>query len=710
MKSSLCRKALLVFLLCVLPSVVNSQIFPKSYLTTYPGVIPEPKQNYEKKDQRVNADASFVISVEGAASAKLISAVNRFYNILSDRVKSRFELPAVINGKTENAKLIINAEKEEDIILGTDESYNLKFSSSKIYLQSKTDIGAIRGLQTLIQLFDEEGGVCFFKGGEYPDYPAFPWRGLMIDACRHFMPVDVIKRNIDGMEAAKLNVLHWHLSEDQGFRVECKTFPKLHERGSNGDYYTQEQIKDIIKYANERGIRVVPEFDIPGHSTAWFAGYPEYASAPGPYKIEKYFGVFDPSFNPTKEEIYEFFDKFFAEMAGLFNDEYIHIGGDENEGKQWDANSEIQEFKEKNGFKTNHELQAYFNKRIQKILEKYGKKMIGWDEIFSEDLPKNIVIHSWRGKDAMINAAKLGYSSILSNGYYIDLCQSIFDHYTNIPTTGTESLSSEERKHILGGEATMWAELVTEQNVDSRIWPRTAAIAEILWSGNSFIDNGASLAHDTAEMKMGIYKRFVKFTDYLDEIGLKHKSNKEAMLKSISNEQTINAIRDIIDFVQPLKYYNRHKYTKYTQFTPLNRIVDISTPDAPMAIEFNYLVDKIIKGNAVPDDINNALKYFHSVESDILKFKDGMLLPTSDNFYKDKTEMFMKGLEHFKNSVLLLLTFIKDKRPMGAENIDVVNKWIYFESLIRQYEETEFPAYDGFIKLYQFVKEGKHLK
>ncbi|MDD5362358.1 MAG: beta-N-acetylhexosaminidase [Ignavibacteria bacterium] len=710
MKSSFCRKALLVFLLFVLPSIVNSQIFPKPYLTTYPGVIPEPKQNYEKKDERINVDASFVISVEGAASEKLMNAVNRFYIRLSNSVKSRFELPKVVNGKTENAKLIIKAEKEEDIKLGTDESYNLKFSSTKIYLQSKTDIGAIRGLQTLIQLFDEEDNTYFFKGGEYPDNPAFPWRGLLIDVCRHFSPMDVLKRNIDGMEAAKLNVFHWHLSEDQGFRVECKTFPKLHGMGSNGDYYTQEQIKDIIKYANDRGIRVVPEFDIPGHSTAWFAGYPEYASAPGPYEIEKYFGVFDPSFNPAKEETYEFFDKFFAEMSGLFNDEYIHIGGDENEGKQWDANPEIQEFKLKNNLKTNHELQAYFNKRIQKILEKYGKKMIGWDEIFSESLPKDIVIHSWRGKDAMINAAKLGYSSILSNGYYIDLCQSIFDHYTNTPLTGTESLSPEERKHILGGEATMWAELVTEQNIDSRIWPRTAAIAEILWSGNSFIDNAASLSGDTVEMKMGIYKRFEKFSNYLDEIGLKHKANKEVMIKAISNEQTINAIKDLIAFVQPLKYYKRHKYTKYTQFTPLNRIVDISTPDAPMAIEFNFLADKILKGNAVPDDIDNALKYFHGIESDILQYKDGMLLPSNDNFYKDKTELFIKRFEYFNNSVLLLLTFIKDKKTLSSEKIDAINKGIYFESLKEPFEETDFPAYDGFIKLYQFVKEEKHLK
>ena len=174
------------------------------------------------------------------------------------------------------------------------------------------------------------------------DSPRFPWRGLMIDVSRHFIPLDVLKRNLDGMAAVKLNVFHWHLSDNQGFRVESKKFPKLHELGSDGLYYTQDEVRDLIAYARERGIRVVPEFDMPGHSTAWFVGYPELASGPGPYEIERKWGVFDPAMDPTREETYKFLDEFIGEMARLFPDQFFHIGGDEVNGKQWDANPKIQ--------------------------------------------------------------------------------------------------------------------------------------------------------------------------------------------------------------------------------------------------------------------------------------------------------------------------------------------------------------------------------
>src|SRR5262249_10436465 len=165
-----------------------------------------------------------------------------------------------------------------------------------------------------------------------------------LDVGRHFMPVELIKRELDGMAAVKLNVLHWHLTEDQGFRVECRKYPKLHQMGSDGLFYTQDQIRDVISYARDRGIRVVPEFDMPGHSTSWFVGYPELASAPGPYQIERTWGIMDPAFDPTREEVYTFIDGFIGEMAGLFPDDYIHIGGDESNGEHWKKNSAIQAF------------------------------------------------------------------------------------------------------------------------------------------------------------------------------------------------------------------------------------------------------------------------------------------------------------------------------------------------------------------------------
>ena len=355
------------------------------------------------------------------------------------------------------------------------------------------------------------------------DSPRFPWRGLMIDAGRHFIPLDVLKRNLDGMAAVKLNVFHWHLSENQGFRIESKKFPKLQEMGSDGLYYTQAEVRDLIAYARERGIRVVPEFDMPGHSTAWFVGYPELASGPGPYQIERQWGVFDPAMDPTKEETYKFLDKFIGEMAGLFPDQFFHIGGDEVNGKEWDANPKIQAFKQAHGLKDNDDLQAYFNQRVQKIVAKHGKTMLGWDEILRPDLPKDIVIQSWRGPDSLAQAAKQGYRGLLSSGFYVDLMWSAERHYATEPLSGAAAnLTPEEQKRILGGEACMWSEYVSPENIDSRIWPRTAAIAERLWSPQDVRDVNS------------MYQRMAVTSRWLDGLGLTHNSSYDPMLRRIA--------------------------------------------------------------------------------------------------------------------------------------------------------------------------------
>ncbi len=234
-----------------------------------------------------------------------------------------------------------------------DESYTLTVTPQGAALKAPTVVGALRGLETLLQLVAADSTGFYLPAVSITDAPRFPWRGLLVDACRHWQPVEVIKRTLDGMAAVKLNVLHWHLSEDQGFRVESKRFPRLQELGSDGKYYTQQEIVDVVSYARARGIRVIPEFDMPGHTTSWFVGYPEFASAPGPYAIERKFGVFDPSFDPTREEVYRFIDEFIGEMAPLFPDPYWHIGGDEVTGRQWNSNIRIQKFMRTNGLRTN---------------------------------------------------------------------------------------------------------------------------------------------------------------------------------------------------------------------------------------------------------------------------------------------------------------------------------------------------------------------
>ncbi len=367
--------------------------------------------------------------------------------------------------------------------LGEDESYHLEVSSAKVVLSAPNPLGILHGLQTFLQLVTNTPQGFAVAAVTIDDSPRFPWRGLMIDSGRHFMPVDVIRRNLDGMEAVKLNVFHWHLSEDQGFRIESKTFPLLQEKGSDGLFYTQDEVRGILEYARDRGIRVIPEFDMPGHAVAWFVGYPELASGKGPYSIERKWGIFDPAMDPTRESTYSFLDRFIGEMAALFPDDYFHIGGDECNGKEWDANPRIQQFMRDHQIKDNAALQAYFTARVQKLVTKRHKITVGWDEVLQPGTPKDVLIQSWRGQESLAEAARGGNRGILSFGYYIDLNEPAARHYAVDPLEGaTGKLTTAEQSRVLGGEATMWSEYTTPEIVESRIWPRTAAIAERLWS------------------------------------------------------------------------------------------------------------------------------------------------------------------------------------------------------------------------------------
>ena len=252
--------------------------------------------------------------------------------------------------------------------LGEDESYHLEVTPTAVKLTAANPLGVLHGLQTFLQLVKITPQGFSVPAVTIDDEPRFAWRGLMIDSGRHFMPLSVIERNLDGMEAVKLNVFHWHLSEDQGFRVESKVFPLLQEKGSSGLYYTQEQIGEVIEYARDRGIRVVPEFDMPCHATSWFAGYPQLASGAGPYQVADHWGIFDAAMDPTRESTFEFLDRFLGEMTALFPDAYFHIGGDECNGKEWDANPRIQAFMRAHGFKDDAALQSYFTGRLQKLV------------------------------------------------------------------------------------------------------------------------------------------------------------------------------------------------------------------------------------------------------------------------------------------------------------------------------------------------------
>jgi hexosaminidase len=536
---------------------------------------------------RIDPSVSIIQDMKGHQEARLERAIQRFAQHLAERtgMPANF-LNHPIAGRPNF--LISTQHGSKDVQeLGEDESYVLEVKQGGVTLTARTPLGTMHGLQTFLQLVEVTPDGFAAPAVTIHDQPRFPWRGLMIDSGRHFIPMNVLKRNLDGLEAVKMNVFHWHLSENQGFRVESKKFPKLHQLGSDRLYYTQDEVRDLIAYARDRGIRVVPEFDMPGHSTAWFVGYPELASGPGPYEIERRWGVFDPAMDPTNDKTYKFLDELIAEMAKLFPDHYFHIGGDEVNGKQWDANPKIQEFKKSHKLASNADLQGYFSKRLQAIVTKHGKSVVGWDEVFIPGVPKDIVIQSWRGQSALAQAASQGYRGILSNGYYIDLGWSAARHYTNDPLSASANLTPEQQKLVLGGESTMWSEYVNAENIDSRIWPRNAAIAERLWSPQNVTDVPS------------MYARLDVIGAQLEWLGLTHRNYYRRMLQRIAGAATpeeFTALRILTDVVEPVKEYGREKLApaEPTSLTPMNRLVDAAPLESAAARHFSNTVDKFL--------------------------------------------------------------------------------------------------------------------
>jgi hexosaminidase len=524
---------------------------------------------------------SFSIAVTGSQDATLDSEVQRFTTQLSRQTGIPFR-PNPGAAPT----LQIHADRGRDPVqkLGEDESYELTVADSGAKLSAPTPLGIMHGLQTFLQLVQVTPNGFAVPVVTIKDQPRFPWRGLLIDVSRHFIPIDVLKRNIDGMAAVKMNVLHWHLSDDQGFRVESKKFPRLTQIGSDGMFYTQDEIREFISYAHDRGIRVMPEFDMPGHTRSWYLGYPELSSGAGPYTLEG--GGIDPIMDPTRESTYKFLEKFIAEMAKLFPDPYFHIGGDEVDGKQWDANPKIQEFIKAHGMKNNQDLQAYFNQRLEKIVAKNHKIMVGWDEILHPDLPKTIIVQSWRGQQSLAAAAKQGYQGLLSYGYYLDLMWPAARHYAVDPMAdAAAALTPDQKKLILGGESCQWAEWVTPENIDSHIWPRNAAIAERLWSPQNVTDVAS------------MYARMNAVSHDLEWLGLTHNSGRTHMLQRMAGNADISALRVLADVVEPVKDYNRWDDAKgpIDFHAPLTRMIDAVSPESDTARQFNDLVQKFIQ-------------------------------------------------------------------------------------------------------------------
>jgi hexosaminidase len=381
-----------------------------------------------------------------------------------------------------------------------DEGYRLKIAPRSIEISALKPAGLFYGIQTLCQIM---AGRQQIPCAEIQDRPRFAWRGMLLDCCRHFMSLETVKRYVDLLAYHKMNIFHWHLTEDQGWRLEIKRYPRLTEVGAwrtqngkrYGGFYTQDQVKDIVAYAKARQVTVVPEIEMPGHSVAALAAHPEYSCTGRPISVETHWGVFNDVLCPGKESTFEFVQNILDEVCALFPSTYIHIGGDECPKYYWKTCPDCQARLKAEGLKDENELQGYFTRRIDKYMQTKGRRIIGWDEILEGGVSPTSVVQSWRGLEGAVAAAKQGNPVISSpwDGTYFYCPQVPEEVRINYPTLNSlerayafdpvpPELTPEQASLVMGGECCLWAEYTQQFEVDPQMFPRLCAFAEAVWS------------------------------------------------------------------------------------------------------------------------------------------------------------------------------------------------------------------------------------
>lgn len=488
--------------------------------------IPQPR-NLEIKNGTFRIPNIILISNE-------LPSVETQY--LINQLKSHFEFKIAEDSKAHISKLKSNQKFDN-------EAYSIQIDSKKIQIGYTTDESYFRAVQTLVQLFNEHRDDKSFSAMKIDDYPQFKWRGMHLDVVRHFFTVDEVKKYLDYLAMYKMNTFHWHLTDDQGWRIEIKKYPKLTEIGSKrkesmigpygddkydvtpyGGFFTQEEIKDVINYAKKLHINIVPEIEMPGHALAALSAYPELACTDGPFEAATKWGVFDDVFCP-KEETFEFLQNVLTEVIALFPSEYIHIGGDECPKTRWKECVHCQELIKKENLGDEHGLQSYFIRRIGEFVSSKGRKIIGWNEILEGGLAPGAAVMSWTGEEGGIEAARLKHFAVMTPGGYC-----YFDHYQGDPQNEPLAfggytpldkiygyhpipsvLTTEEGKFILGVQANLWAEYILDfKHIEYMLFPRLMALSEAAWGTNK------------PEKYLEFEKKVVQHFKYLDEKGVNY--------------------------------------------------------------------------------------------------------------------------------------------------------------------------------------------
>jgi hexosaminidase len=677
----------IVTIACLLSGLVA-----KTQTGTSLNLLPTPG-NVEWKTGSFRLTENFTLALHvKTPDTILVKAVKRMYQTLNRRSGLYFKQKYISSkNNSDTASMQVTVDKAVQPSPGVDESYSLTITNDRVDLKAPTTLGALHGLETILQLLTKntEGGF-YFPLVTIKDAPRFSWRGLMIDVSRHFIPVDVLKRNIEAMAAVKMNVLHLHLTDNEGFRVESKTFPQLQNKGSGGDYYTQAQIKDLIVFAEDRGIIIVPEFDMPGHTKSWFAGYPQLGSAPGPYEpgppidfhnaqqmdlrtiMQLVSNAPFPAIDPSKEGTYEFIDKFIGEMSSLFSSPFIHIGADENNGVAWKNNPSIVAFMKAHNIANTHELQAYFVARVNKIVAKHHKQMIGWEELFSKKLAKDVTVQVWQNAGYTKQALDNGNPVLISKGFYLDVFMPAYIHYNNPDLPA--GLAAENAKQLKGGEAAQWTEVADQTNIETRIWPRAAAIAERLWS---------DIASNDVE---DLYRRLFILSEQLDESGLQHVADYERALRRYTNDNTLS-VKTLTDVLTPVKGYKKMfaqlmmPESMTYQAAPLIQVSDIVFVDSKVKWEFRAAVKSYLQNKDVASE-NTLRNYLTLWQKNNEQLKD--LFVTSSQL--KRVEEHSKNLSAVATSGLEAL----DKLKAGTIDTNWINEKLGILKKVNQvYGETE---------------------
>ncbi len=528
-------------------------------------------------------------------SARLERAVER----LQARLRARFPETAAT---TLDLRIELDASSAPWPSPEDDERYHLNVADGAITLSAPDDWGALRGLATLEAL----GAGGTLAEVDVEDAPRFPWRGVLLDPARHFLPVEVLERTLDGMAACKLNVLHLHLSDDQGYRLPSSRFPKL----PSAEHYRVDELKALVAAAADRGIRIVPELDMPGHVTSWLAAYPEWGC--GPVKASRRFGVHKACLDPSREEIYEVIGGLLEEVAEIFPDPCLHIGGDEVHPAWWSEDARVQAFMAREGLETVAALQAYFNGRVAALVRGCGRQPVAWDEIEHPTLSGEWIVQAWRGGTARDRLLNAGHSVVVSAPYYLDLHYPADVHLAFDPEAPQSELVALEdalledprlrhvaggmrwtqqwRKdaagtvhgsgRVLGAEACLWGELVDAATLDLRLWSRLPALAELFWSS-------AARPADT------LYERLFGFQDALLAPALQLE---EALSRDLLALGVPERWQLLARLLEPVKWYGRllgeealaarlrgqemPQARPYDADTPLDKLADRLPPES----------------------------------------------------------------------------------------------------------------------------------